>query len=97
LALHQLPAHLPVCEESQSQHSTAREYSGGVLWRKAMNDGPRLAVGARGEDVRRAQTIFVMMKMLGFDQIDGVFGPVTKNAVVAFQEGEGLGRRRHQG
>ena len=55
-----------------------------------MNSGPRLAIGARGEDVQRAQTIFVMMKALGFDQIDGVFGPVTKNAVVAFQEGEGL-------
>jgi peptidoglycan hydrolase-like protein with peptidoglycan-binding domain len=55
-----------------------------------MNSGPRLAVGARGRDVQRAQTIFVMMKTLGFDQIDGVFGPVTKNAVIAFQEGEGL-------
>jgi len=55
-----------------------------------MNSGPRLAVGAQGPDVRRAQTIFVMMKMLGFDQIDGAFGPVTRNAVVAFQQGEGL-------
>jgi peptidoglycan hydrolase-like protein with peptidoglycan-binding domain len=55
-----------------------------------MNSGPRLAVGARGRDVQRAQTIFVMMKMLGFDQIDGVFGTVTKNTVIAFQEGEGL-------
>jgi peptidoglycan hydrolase-like protein with peptidoglycan-binding domain len=32
-----------------------------------------------------------MIKMLGFDQIDGVFGALTKNAVIAFQESEGLG------
>jgi peptidoglycan hydrolase-like protein with peptidoglycan-binding domain len=55
-----------------------------------MNSGPQLALGARGRDVLRVQTIFVMMKMLGFDQIDGVFGAMTRNAVVAFQEGEGL-------
>ena len=55
-----------------------------------MNSGPRLAVGARGPDVQRARTIFVMMKTLGFDQIDGVFGPVTKSAVASFQEGAGL-------
>jgi len=55
-----------------------------------MNSGPRLAVGARGQDVERAQTIFVMMKTLSFDQIDGVFGSVTKNAVIAFQDKEGL-------
>ena len=55
-----------------------------------MNSGPQLALGARGRDVQRVQTIFVMMKTLGFDQIDGVFGTLTRNAVVAFQEGEGL-------
>jgi peptidoglycan hydrolase-like protein with peptidoglycan-binding domain len=55
-----------------------------------MNRGPQLAVGARGRDVQRVQTIFVMMKTLGFDKIDGVFGTLTRNAVVAFQEGEGL-------
>ena len=55
-----------------------------------MNRGPQLAVGARGRDVLRVQTIFVMMKTLGFDQIDGVFGTRTRNAVVEFQEGEGL-------
>jgi peptidoglycan hydrolase-like protein with peptidoglycan-binding domain len=55
-----------------------------------MNSGPSLALGARGQDVQRAQTIFVMMKMLGFEQIDGVFGSVTRNAVIAFQEGEGI-------
>ncbi len=55
-----------------------------------MNSGPVLALGARGDDVRRAQTIFVMMKLLDFDQIDGIFGAVTKNAVVDFQQGAGL-------
>ena len=55
-----------------------------------MNSGPRLALGARGQDVQRAQTLFVMMKTLGFDQIDGVFGSVTRNAVRDFQQGEGL-------
>ena len=55
-----------------------------------MNSGPRLAVGALGREVQRAQTIFVMMKALAFDQIDGVFGAVTRNAVIAFQQGAGL-------
>lgn len=55
-----------------------------------MNSGPQLALGARGRDVQRVQTILVMMKTLGFDQIDSVFGTLTRNAVVAFQEGEGL-------
>src|SRR5258707_1917420 len=55
-----------------------------------MNSGPRIAIGAQGPDVQRAQTIFVMMKTLGFEGIDGAFGTVTKNAVVAFQENEGL-------
>jgi peptidoglycan hydrolase-like protein with peptidoglycan-binding domain len=55
-----------------------------------MNNGPQLAIGARGRDVQRVQTIFVMMKTLGFDQIDGVFGTLTRNAVIEFQEGEGL-------
>ena len=34
-----------------------------------MNIGPRLALGARGQDVQRAQTIFAMIKTLGFEQI----------------------------
>jgi peptidoglycan hydrolase-like protein with peptidoglycan-binding domain len=55
-----------------------------------MNSGPQLAPGARGRDVQRVQTILVMMKTLGFDQIDSVFGTLTRNAVVVFQESEGL-------
>ena len=55
-----------------------------------MNTGPQLALGARGSDVQRVQTIFVMMKILGFEQIDGVFGPLTRSAVTDFQDGAGL-------
>ena len=55
-----------------------------------MNSGPRLELGARGKDVQRAQTIFVMMKTLDFRDIDGVFGPDTKQAVMDFQDGAGL-------
>jgi peptidoglycan hydrolase-like protein with peptidoglycan-binding domain len=55
-----------------------------------MNSGPKLTIGAQGADVRRAQTIFVMIKTLGFEQIDGIFGTATKNAVIDFQESEGL-------
>ena len=55
-----------------------------------MNSGSQLALGAHGQDVQRAQTIFVMIKALGYDQIDGVFGSVTRDAVMAFQQGEGL-------
>ena len=55
-----------------------------------MNSGPVLALGASGDDVRRAQTIFVMMKLLAFDQIDGIFGAITKNAVNDFQLGASL-------
>jgi hypothetical protein len=44
-----------------------------------MNRGPQLALGARGRDVQRVQTILVMMKTLGFDQIDSVFGTLTRN------------------
>ena len=55
-----------------------------------MNSGPQLTIGAQGADVRRAQTIFVMMKILGFEQIDGIFGTATKNAAIDFQESEGL-------
>ncbi len=31
-----------------------------------------------------------MVKLLGFDEIDGVFGPTTTAAVKSFQQGEGL-------
>ncbi len=55
-----------------------------------MNSGPRLAIGSIGRAVQRAQTILVMMKTMGYDQIDGVFGPLTQTAVISFQQGAGL-------
>jgi peptidoglycan hydrolase-like protein with peptidoglycan-binding domain len=55
-----------------------------------MNQGPTIQQGATGEDVKRLQRLLVMMKLLGFEQIDGVFGPKTAAAVKDFQQGAGL-------
>jgi peptidoglycan hydrolase-like protein with peptidoglycan-binding domain len=55
-----------------------------------MNSGPVLNVGSHGGDVRRLQRLLVEMKLLGFDGIDGSFGPVTEGAVESFQGSEGL-------
>ena len=52
--------------------------------------GPTLHQGSHGADVRRLQRTLVMIKLLDFEQIDGVFGPKTEAAVRSFQEGEGL-------
>ena len=54
------------------------------------NAGATLHKGATGSDVRRLQRILVMIKLLEFTGIDGVFGPKTKAAVRSFQEAEGL-------
>jgi peptidoglycan hydrolase-like protein with peptidoglycan-binding domain len=55
-----------------------------------MNHGPTLRTGSSGPDVRRLQRILVMIKVLDFDEIDGVFGPKTDAAVRSVQEGAGL-------
>lgn len=55
-----------------------------------MNSGPTLQAGSTGEDVRRLQRILVMLKFLDYTGIDGSFGPVTENAVKAFQQSKGL-------
>jgi peptidoglycan hydrolase-like protein with peptidoglycan-binding domain len=55
-----------------------------------MNSGPVLAIGSTGPDVRRAQILLVMLKLLDFSGIDGTFGPKTQDAVKAFQEGNNL-------
>ena len=55
-----------------------------------MNSGPTLAQGATGPDVRRLQRILVMIKELDYTGIDGSFGPNTKAATEAFQQGNGL-------
>lgn len=51
---------------------------------------PTLRNGSSSADVRRLQRILVMIKILGFEGIDGIFGPKTEAAVRSFQEGEGL-------
>jgi peptidoglycan hydrolase-like protein with peptidoglycan-binding domain len=55
-----------------------------------VNSGPTLQQGSSGSDVRRVQRILVMVKLLDWDEIDGIFGPKTKSAVEAFQESNGL-------
>jgi len=55
-----------------------------------MNHGPTIRTGSSGADVRRLQRLFVMMKLLNFDEIDGAFGPKTDAAVRDFQSSNGL-------
>jgi peptidoglycan hydrolase-like protein with peptidoglycan-binding domain len=55
-----------------------------------VNNGPTLQQGSTGNDVRRLQRLFVMMKELDYTGIDGVFGAKTDAAVRAFQQGNGL-------
>ena len=51
---------------------------------------PTLQSGSTGPDVRRLQRILVMIKVLDYTQIDGMFGSKTEAAVRAFQQDEGL-------
>lgn len=51
---------------------------------------PTLRRGSHGPDVRRLQRILVMIKLLDYEGIDGIFGPNTEAAVRSFQQGEGL-------
>jgi peptidoglycan hydrolase-like protein with peptidoglycan-binding domain len=55
-----------------------------------VNSGPVLSQGSTGADVRRVQRILVMVKLMDYTGIDGIFGPKTKQSVKSFQEGEGL-------
>jgi peptidoglycan hydrolase-like protein with peptidoglycan-binding domain len=55
-----------------------------------MNSGPLLKLGSTGADVRRLQRIFTMMKLMGHADIDGTFGPVTRQRVVDFQSAASL-------
>jgi len=57
---------------------------------RTMNSGPTLALGATGPDVKRLQRLFVEMKLLDFEGIDGDFGPDTDQVVRDFQAGDGL-------
>ena len=55
-----------------------------------MNQGPTLSIGSTGNDVRRLQRIFVMMKTLDFTHITGTFDAQTQQTVKDFQGGAGL-------
>jgi peptidoglycan hydrolase-like protein with peptidoglycan-binding domain len=55
-----------------------------------MNSGPTLQQGSTGSDVRRLQRILVMIKLFDPAGIDGIFGPITKQAVEDFQSSNGL-------
>lgn len=55
-----------------------------------MNTGPILNSGSTGADVRRLQRILVMIKLLDYTKITGVFDPVTVQAVKDFQSSNGL-------
>lgn len=55
-----------------------------------MNSGPTLQAGSTGADVKRLQRILVMIKLLDYTGIDGVFGGQTESAVKAFQQSNGL-------
>jgi len=56
--------------------------------------GTLLRVGSRGDDVRQVQTWLnaVRPRVTGIPQlvVDGIFGPVTQGAVIAFQRHFGL-------
>jgi hypothetical protein len=47
-------------------------------------------LGDTGEDVKRLQRVFARMKILGPDNVDGVFGAQTEQVVKEFQQSNGL-------
>jgi peptidoglycan hydrolase-like protein with peptidoglycan-binding domain len=55
-----------------------------------MNSGPTLSSGSSGKDVKRLQRLLVMIKLLDYTSIDGIFGAKTVQAVKDFQQGKGL-------
>jgi peptidoglycan hydrolase-like protein with peptidoglycan-binding domain len=55
-----------------------------------VNTGPTLSLGATGFHVRRLQRLFVEMKTLDFQGIDGDFGPVVDAVVRDFQDSASL-------
>jgi peptidoglycan hydrolase-like protein with peptidoglycan-binding domain len=55
-----------------------------------MNSGPTLGRGSHGAEVRRLQRVLVMITLLDYRGIDGIFGLHTEVAVRSFQVGEGL-------
>jgi peptidoglycan hydrolase-like protein with peptidoglycan-binding domain len=49
-----------------------------------------IKLGDAGDDVKRIQRVFAREKALLPDDVDGVFGPKTEQAVKDFQQSEGL-------
>lgn len=49
-----------------------------------------IRLGDTGDDVKRLQRVFARMKVLAPDDVDGVFGPQTEDAVKDFQLSNGL-------
>lgn len=49
-----------------------------------------IKLGDTGDDVKRLQRVFARMKVLGPDDVDGVFGSQTEAAVKDFQQSNGL-------
>ncbi|MEF3365339.1 peptidoglycan-binding protein [Methylocystis sp. 9N] len=49
-----------------------------------------IKLGDSGDDVKRLQRVFARNKVLGPDDVDGVFGPRTEQAVKDFQQSNAL-------
>jgi peptidoglycan hydrolase-like protein with peptidoglycan-binding domain len=49
-----------------------------------------IKLGDSGDDVKRLQRVFARMKVLGPDDVDGVFGLQTEQVVNDFQQSNGL-------
>jgi peptidoglycan hydrolase-like protein with peptidoglycan-binding domain len=81
---------------------TQQLFAGGLFFRMQLqyyqnskenimaNTGPVLQNGSSGDDVKRLQRLLVMMKMMDFEGIDGLFGPKTEKAAKDFQTLKGL-------
>jgi peptidoglycan hydrolase-like protein with peptidoglycan-binding domain len=50
-----------------------------------MNAGPILSLGDTGDDVRRLQRLFVILRAADISSVNGSFDAVTKTRVVDFQ------------
>jgi len=49
-----------------------------------------IKLGDTGDDVKRVQRVFARMKTLGPEDVTGIFGPQTEQAVKDFQQSNGL-------
>lgn len=55
-----------------------------------MNKEPVLRNGSTGANVKRLQRLLVMIKLLDYLGIDGIFAPKTEQVVRSFQQSAGL-------